>query len=80
MLPMKLVYVEWLDSLGCDGWQRVETLAEDGNMLHKSVGWLLTDKKEFITIVPHLRMNEKSGRGDMQIPRPAITKIKTLKP
>ena len=82
---MKLVLIEWLDSHSGRGWQDVERLEQAAEPLYcRSVGWLLSDKKDCKVIVPHIA-GEKNGDimlqgcGDLAIPTVAIAKITVLK-
>ena len=79
-----LVYVEWVDSLGCaENW---EPLSEDVELTPArccSVGWIYKQGDDSVLLIPHLGIGNqghtaKHGCGDMLIPRVAITKIETL--
>lgn len=81
---MKLVLVEWEDSLGCSSqWQALDGVQAPKPLLCQSVGWLLHDGKDCKVVVPHVTRDHanasRQGCGDMTIPTKAITKIKTLK-
>jgi hypothetical protein len=82
---MKLVLIEWLDSHSGRGWQDIERLEQAAKPLYcRSVGWLISDKKDCKVIVPHIA-GEKNGEimlqgsGDLTIPTTAIAKITVLK-
>lgn len=71
---MKLVYLEWLDSRGVSAsWSHLEDLASECCVL-KSVGWVLTENKDLIHIVPHLGDDPAQGCGDMVIPKRCVLK------
>lgn len=74
---MELVYIEWEDSLGCSaGWQFFEDRsAEPGRI--ESVGWILSETKKAISLVPHVARSEGGddhGMGIMTIPKSCILK------
>ena len=80
---MKLVQVKWVDSHSFDSWVDIEQLKDYSEVVHVvSVGWLVNECKETVTITPHVAFG-KGGEisqcsGDMTIPRVAITKIRDL--
>lgn len=82
---MKLVLIEWLDSHSGKGWQTIEQLEQSAEPLYcRSVGWLVTEKKDCKVLVPHIA-GEKNGDimlqgcGDLTIPTCSILKITVLK-
>ena len=80
---MKLVLIEWEDSLGCSTkWQTLELSGKPKPLICQSVGWLLYDGKDCKVVVPHITKDHASaarqGCGDMTIPTKCITKIKVL--
>lgn len=73
-----ITVVEWTDSASIRGghwhsYDDAESLTPDNC---KSVGWILRETKEAITIVPHSALH--SIGGEMCIPKVAITKRWTL--
>lgn len=50
--PYPLVYVEWEDHAGTDGWMPIDDVirANGDSCLCYSVGWLIAENKERITI------------------------------
>lgn len=81
---MKLVQVKWVDSHSFDGWATLEQLKEYHIVSTCiSIGWLLNDEKDSITLVPHINFDKEGETinqcsGDMTIPRVAVTEIKEL--
>lgn len=82
---MRLVLIEWVDSLGCAaGWRHLEDLTPD-ILTIRSVGWLLHDRKAAKTIVPHLMHPDANARpsaqgmGDVTIPTRCIVRMVTLR-
>lgn len=74
-----LVYVEWIDSRASNGrWHHVEDM-ESKPVLMKSVGWVLSETKDHIQIVPHLGDEDSQGAGDMTIPKCAALKILNMR-
>jgi hypothetical protein len=79
---MRLVWVEWVDSLGCSpSWEPLDS-SEPKVLVCQSVGWLIHDGPESKTIVPHLAVNQpgvrNQGCGDMTIPASAVRRILDL--
>ena len=65
-----LLWVEWVDSVHYNGWTAMEELPiHDLNC--RSVGWLIAEDEESITIIAH--DGGKNAMGDMTIPKVAIT-------
>lgn len=74
----ELVYLEWVDSAGYTGWQKLETLQHNMDALSiKSVGWIVAENQDILTIVPHI--SPSSGCGDLTIPKAVITKCRIIK-
>lgn len=81
---MKLVLIEWQDSLGCSAnWQKLDGIEPPKPLLCQSVGWLMYDGADCKVVVPHLTKDHanapRQGCGDMTIPTKCITKLKTLR-
>ena len=82
-VELKIVLVEWDDSMGCaSSWSIIEDGAAPQPLTCRSVGWLLFDTETSLTIVPHLSDEhldaKQQGCGDMTIPKSAVRKIYTL--
>jgi hypothetical protein len=78
---MKLVLIEWVDSHSGRGWQDRSRIEECAQLLRcKSVGWIVSETKEVIVIVPHVSGGDTmlQGLGDLVIPKCAITKRRYL--
>jgi hypothetical protein len=81
---MRLVLIEWTDSLGCSStWQPLDSVESPKPLVCKSVGWLLHDGKDCKVIVPHVTEDhgsaKRQGCGDMTIPSRCIVKLTTLR-
>lgn len=72
------VIVDWVDSAGMAGWHHRHDWAEHTVAKCRSIGWLLADTKEQITIaLNHDR--DGGGIGEvMAIPRVAIKRLRKL--
>ena len=76
---MKLVYVEWVDSCGPNGWTELNDI--DDRIAHiRSVGWVWLDTPESLTLVPHYEPDRYSdkpyqGKGIVSIPKRAVTRV-----
>ncbi len=81
---MKLVLIEWLDSHAGRGWQDFEDIQKASEPLYcRSVGWIATEGKDCIVLVPHLAGERNGdiaiqGSGDITIPNGAVINITTL--
>lgn len=76
-----LVIIEWEDSLGCpQGWQAFED-ASTSHVIIQSVGWVLRESKESVTLVPHVGRvdgDANQGQGIMTIPKRCILKREAI--
>lgn len=73
----KLIYLEWVDSAGADGWQPIRDYTPSP-MRIRSVGWLMDETVDHITLVGHLAREDDTGapteaHGWMTIPKCAVT-------
>lgn len=73
----RLVYVEWFDSMGGDHWQPLDANRRE-DLRCQSVGWVLRQDGEGLTLVPHIATEGAQGRGVLTIPRVSITSVITL--
>ena len=80
---MRLVLVEWIDSLGCSQtWQEIKEI-DPKLPICRSVGWLLHDSEECKVLIPHLIDSgyddiPPQACGDMAIPACSIRSIVDL--
>lgn len=77
-----LIRVTWVDSSSPSGWERLKAVLEPYDMTHESVGWLLKETDDRITIAAHFQVNGVDENpcvdGVMTIPIVAITKRSVL--
>ncbi len=78
-MAAQLVYLEWVDSAGADGWHRTDDYS-CGLILVRSIGWLMDEGERHLTITGHLgREDDRTSdeptqaHGWMTIPKCAIT-------
>lgn len=84
---LKLVYVEWEDSLGCSaGWSFINETGADSDvrpLIARSVGFLGAESDSSVMLLPHIIEETEDrtmqGMGAVTIPRSAIRRIVTLK-
>ena len=77
---MQLVLVEWLDSRRGEGWTRIDDLCADLEATRcKSVGWIIAQDKNSLTLAGHLAENPEQCCGDMTIPAKAILSVSPLR-
>lgn len=83
---MKLVEVEWVDSMGEGGWARADEARRRATLetlIHRTVGYVI-DESEHSLLLAMGRSNEgdedsRLVHDTMQIPRVAILTIRDLK-
>lgn len=80
MIPWPLVRVSWVDSYGPRGWSYLRPVIEKHDMTIESIGWLIQDEPDRITLAAHIQMSgiadgNPSVDGVMTIPRQAITEM-----
>ena len=76
---MKVVHVKWIDSASAAGgpWSRYDSKFF-GPVQCESLGFLIKDEKEFITVAAHIDPENRNASGDLSIPRVAILSIKEI--
>lgn len=74
-LGLKLIYLEWLDSISNGGW-RHETKPE--SLVMRSCGILVNETKQYITISTS-RADVGCYESPLTIPKCAITKRRNVK-
>ncbi len=78
-----IVEVEWVDSLGFDGWgsreDRIVSMDKPDELLHKSAAYLLKSCKQYVAITHSYRVNGTNIDGVIQIPRCAIKKYTVVR-
>lgn len=77
--PMRMVLVEWLDAYTQDaGWKSVKKLRKQEPVLVRTIGWLVKDVPDHITVAgSHVPFDDDCD-GDVVIVRGMIKSIKTL--
>ena len=80
----KLVYVSWIDAVGCaPSWEEIRDAKAIPHKCY-SVGWIVDESPEAIVVVPHYSPENKAanieeqGCGHMTIPKVAILYILSL--
>jgi hypothetical protein len=70
----RIVFVRWIDSNGPSGWHHDPVDNEPSRC--RSIGWLLAESDEAITIASHLDGDPiKSRDGEFTIPRCSIVEM-----
>lgn len=79
----KMIYVEWVDSCQSHNWQAVEELKSQRSLHCFSVGWIVAENKDSITLAANI--SEKNHPtafyqccGVMTIPQKAIVQKKVM--
>ena len=80
---MRLVLIEWVDSLGCSSSWTTLDARRAAPLTCRSVGWLLQDTEWCKVLVPHITNPSDpsvtpQGCGDMTIPTCAVTRMVDL--
>lgn len=79
-MPTRLVLVEWLDACSDDaGWKTWKKIQKQAPVLVHSVGYVVRDEPDFLTIAGSLVLYDGTVDGDVTMPRPMIKSITELK-
>jgi len=77
LVGLRLLYVEWVDSHYRPGWTTDDASSEPLKCV--SVGWLIKEDAEGMTLSSNLSVEENKQRcGDITIPTRAILRTKRL--
>lgn len=80
IMPTRLILVEWLDAMSDDaGWKSWKKVAKQEPVLVHSVGYVVRDEPEFLTIAGSVVVIDGTLDGDVTIPRSMVKKIHELK-
>ena len=76
---MKIVRVEWIDSISCGGsvWANNDEVAKLMPDTIKSVGFLVKEEDDFLIVAGHVGGHQTSG--DICIPRCAVQRVTVLR-
>ena len=72
---MRFVEVEWLDSVSEGRWQPREDVGREATreaMLHRSVGYLVSDTEDFVLLAGSRKEDGSWVADTMQIPKVAV--------
>lgn len=75
----KIIYIEWQDAVGADGWSRMTNIEKEGLAVIKTVGFLLKETKEAVTVLHSVDISNNQSGAWMVIPKAQIKKRKFLK-
>jgi hypothetical protein len=76
---MKLVTVVWHDAVGADGWIDIKDLEKEVPVVHHSVGYVVKDTDEFITITMSYDEAKESLGAWLLIPKKFIISLTEIK-
>lgn len=81
---LEIRYVEWLDSNGTGSWTTFKELREEKPAFCQSVGYVLTETEDAVSLLQSVFMAVSEDRLDsgmhhLIIPKVAITKQETLR-
>lgn len=79
---MRLVEVEWLDSVSTQAWTNTEEFRRESTrdeMLHRTAGYLVEANDDMVTVAGSRSETGNSISDVMQIPRVAVLTIRHLK-
>lgn len=74
----KIVRVDWVDSCARSGWTEKKDCIDDNSMIQHSVGFLVNEDKDKITLSSCIQYNEAHVRAPITIPKSAIILKKVL--
>ncbi len=77
---MNLVAIEWVDSSGPSGWTEASAVQNKCERI-RSVGWILFESDEVLTIAPHVSYEQEDPpcTGIITIPKQCIVKMRKVK-
>ena len=76
---MKILEITWIDAAGADGWELLKNVADEKLPLITSIGYLVADRKDSLTItMAHDVANSNAGAW-MIIPKVNIKRRRVLK-
>lgn len=75
---MKLVQVTWVDAVGGDGWLSLKDLEKETPTTHISVGFIVKDTKDYLTITMSYDEQKTNLGAWLCIPKKYIKKVKKL--
>ena len=82
---MRLVMIEWLDSMGVGGeWQCPDCLKDPEPVVCRSVGWIVRETEDYIVVASHHHAgdcNEEASEqvcGTMAITKATVRRITDL--
>lgn len=81
LLRWSLERVTWLDSSSHNEWTRLKSLDPEDDMTHDSVGWVVQETEDRVTLAAHVQTGETDNpalAGQITIPKCAIVGRWTL--
>ena len=72
---MKWVYAKWVDSSGRSGWQQIDTAHAEHSLECESLGFLIKESDDRITISAHLFPAINNCNDTITIPRVALVEF-----
>ena len=76
--PRPVVRVDWVDSARNAGWHAPRFAREKRDLRCSSVGWLVDDTPDEITVASHIAWPDGDVCDTMTIPRCAVLRIKKI--
>lgn len=74
-----IVEIEWLDSMGYEGWgsrtTRLKDMDDTDSLVHKTAGYLVKKAKDYVAVCHSYGVGVDNVDGVIQIPRRAIRKM-----
>lgn len=78
-MPTRFVLVEWLDAMSDDaGWKSWKKVAKQEPVLVHSLGYVVRDEPEFMTVAGSVVVIDGTLDGDVTIPRSMIKTVHEL--
>lgn len=74
----KIVLITWIDAMGGDGWLSLQEIKSQKPCEHNSIGFLVHETDEFVTITMSSEVEEENMGAWLCIPRLYIKKVVTL--
>lgn len=75
---MNLVQITWIDAIGGDGWTTEKELKEQELIIHNSVGYVVMEDDDKVTITMSYDKDHESLGAWLCIPRRYIVEMREL--
>ncbi len=75
----KILCVDWDDAAHTDGWRHVERIAKDTPIRCRTVGFVMSETADKLTLAQSLSLENSTGSEAMTIPKSLIRRRRRLR-